>query len=106
MDNFWILLVLASALIHPFRELTLKGVAHPVSCYVGVCLSWVFFAGAQAGFSGQSLRLPMSVWPLVLLSALGLSFYYYGTLSAIRRGNLSVYETVSFRLFTKASEIG
>ncbi|WIY25025.1 EamA family transporter [Parasedimentitalea psychrophila] len=91
MDNFWILLVLASALLHPFRDLTLKGVAHPVSCYVGVCLSWVIFAGAQATLSGQSLRLPLSVWPLVILSALGLGFYYYGTLAAVRRGNLSVY---------------
>ena len=91
MDNIWILLVLLSAVLHPFRDLTLKGVTHPVSCYVGVCLSWVFIAAVQAFYLGQSLWLPASVWPLVCLSALGLGFYYYGTLSAIRRGNLSVY---------------
>lgn len=91
MDNAWIALVLVSAAIHPIRDLTLKGVAHPVSCYTGVSFSWIVFAAIQAQATGQSLHLPPEVWPLVFMSAFGLALYYYGTLAALRRGNLSVY---------------
>lgn len=91
MELVWILMVLLSAVTHPLRDLTLKGVAHPVSCYTGVCLSWVVFAGAHMALSGQGPALPARVWPLVAVSALGLTVYYYGTLSALRRGNLSAY---------------
>ncbi|WP_424977014.1 EamA family transporter [Leisingera sp. S232] len=91
MEFSWILLVLLSAATHPLRDLTLKGVAHPVSCYTGVCLSWVVFASFHMALTGQNPALPADVWPLVLASALGLTVYYYGTLSALRRGNVSAY---------------
>lgn len=91
METFWIILVLASAAIHPLRDLTLKGVAHPVSCYVGISLVWVFLAGGHGVWTGQSFILPVSVLPFLFISAFGLVLYYYGTLSALRRGNLSVY---------------
>jgi drug/metabolite transporter (DMT)-like permease len=87
----WILLVLLSAVSHPLRDLTLKGVAHPVSCYTGVCLSWVIFAAVHMGLGGHSITLPSESWKLVLASACGLTVYYYGTLSALRRGNVSAY---------------
>ena len=41
--------------------------------------------------TGQDLSLQKEIWPFVATSVLGLSLYYYGTLSALRRGNLSVY---------------
>ena len=91
MENHWIALVLLSALTHPIRDLTLKGVKHPVSSYVGVALSWIVFAFLHAQITGQRLVLPQTAWPFVVISALGLTLYYYGTLSALRRGNLSVY---------------
>lgn len=87
----WIALVLLSAAMHPLRDLTLKGAPHPVSCYVGVSLTWVIFAAVQTFVTGQRLVLPPDVWPFVIVSAVGLTFYYYGTLAALRRGNLSVY---------------
>ena len=91
MELSWILLVLLSAVSHPLRDLALKGVAHPVSCYTGVCLSWIVFAAGHMALTGQSAVLPAGVWPLAIVSALGLTVYYYGTLSALRRGNLSAY---------------
>lgn len=91
MEFSWILLVLLSAVSHPLRDLTLKGVAHPVSCYTGVCLSWVIFAAVHMGLGGHSITLPSESWKLVLASACGLTVYYYGTLSALRRGNVSAY---------------
>lgn len=87
----WIFLVLISAATHPLRDLTLKGARHPVSSYVGVSLIWVILAAVQTVVSGQGLTLPPEVWPYVIISAAGLIFYYYGTLAALRRGNLSVY---------------
>lgn len=91
MELFWIALVLISAVTHPLRDLVLKGMAHPVSCYVGVAVTQMVMAGLHSLVMGQSLSLPLEAWPLVLISVAGLSVYYYGTLSALRRGNLSVY---------------
>lgn len=87
----WIVLVLISAAVHPLRDLTLKGAQHPVSCYVGVSLTWMTFAAIQTVASGQSLTLPPQVYPYVIISAAGLTFYYYGTCAALRRGHISVY---------------
>ena len=91
METNWIFLVLISAVIHPFRDLTLKRVAHPISCYVGVCLSWAIISTGHVVITRQNLILPYQIWPLVGLSAIGLTIYYFGTLAALRRGNLSVY---------------
>ena len=63
----------------------------PSLAYFCVAVIWVAIAGTHAVVSGQSLVLPTVAWPFVFVSAIGLSFYYYGTLAALRRGNLSVY---------------
>lgn len=91
MDSWWLILVLISATIHPLRDLTLKGVAHPVSAYAGVCLSWVLLSAAHTAVTKQGFVLPASVWPLVVISAVGLAAYYFGTQAALQRGNLSIY---------------
>lgn len=91
MEWSWLVLVLVSAVIHPVRDLLLKGLDDPLPAYVWVSITWAVMALGQALVLGQGLALPGAVWWLVLCSAVGLSFYYYGTLSALRRGNLSVY---------------
>ena len=91
MDFYWIGLVLVSALLHTLRDLILKGTAQPMLCYAGVSVVWVVLAGFHAVTTGQDLSLQKEIWPFVATSVLGLSLYYYGTLSALRRGNLSVY---------------
>ena len=69
----------------------LKGTAQPMLCYAGVSLTWVIQAGLHAIATGQDLSLQKEIWPFVATSVLGLTLYYYGTLSALRRGNLSIY---------------
>jgi drug/metabolite transporter (DMT)-like permease len=91
MELSWIGLVLVSALLHPLRDLMLKGTAQPMLCYVGVSFVWVVIAGFHAVATGQDLCLQKEVWPFVATSVFGLTLYYYGTLSALRRGNLSIY---------------
>jgi drug/metabolite transporter (DMT)-like permease len=63
----------------------------PSLAYFCVSVIWVAIAGMHAVLSGQGLILPSAAWPSVFVSAIGLSFYYYGTLAALRRGNLSIY---------------
>ena len=91
MGTSWIIIVLISAVMHPLRDLTLKGVADPLSCYFGVCLSWVLLSTGHVVLTGQNFTLPNQVWPLVGVSAVGLTIYYFGTLKALLHGNLSVY---------------
>lgn len=86
-----LLLVLSSAVIHPFRDLLLKRVSHHVSAYLGVCLVWIAIAGIHAVASGTPLLLPWAAVLPAILSAIGLGAYYMGTLLAMRRGELSVY---------------
>ena len=91
IDTTAAILVLLSALIHPVRDLALKGLPAPTLAYFSVSVIWVAIAFAHAAFSGQNLILPPAVWPTAIVSAIGLTFYYYGTLAALRRGNLSIY---------------
>ena len=91
MELSWVGLVLVSALLHPLRDLMLKGTAQPMLCYVGVSFVWVVLAGCHVVATGQDLSLQKEVWPFFATSVLGLTLYYYGTLSALRRGNLSIY---------------
>jgi drug/metabolite transporter (DMT)-like permease len=85
------MMVLLSALLHPLRDISLKGVANPASAYFGVSLGWVALAGGQALLSGQSLTLAHQAWLPAVISGLALGCYYFGTLAAMRRGHLSIY---------------
>lgn len=69
----------------------MKGLPVPSLAYFRVAVIWVAIAASHAVWSGQGFHLPSAAWPSVFVSAIGLSFYYYGTLAALRRGNLSVY---------------
>ena len=91
MEISWIGLVLVSALLHPLRDLMLKGTEHPTLCYAGISFTWVIQAGFHAVATGQNLALPQEIGPFIAVSVMGLTLYYYGTLSALRRGNVSTY---------------
>lgn len=85
------LIVLLSALLHPIRDLLLKGHRHPESAYLAVTGGWVTIAAVHALASGTSLRLPEEVWGLALASAFCLTAYYFGTMAALKTGDLSIY---------------
>lgn len=90
-DVSWLVLVLISAAIHPLRDFAFKGAGSPIACYFGYTAVWICLGFAQALIVGHALVLPVDVWPLLLNSALGLVLYYVGTLTALKRGDLSVY---------------
>lgn len=85
------MLVLSSALIHPVRDLTLKGVKNAFSGYFGVIVTWIVLAAIQITLSDGQLTLPPEALTAVFVSAIGNGAYYMGTLLALQRGDLSVY---------------
>ena len=91
-DLSWLILVLLSSLIHPFRGVRAEGQSlaafQPLLGYTAV---WIVLGLVQALISGQSLVLPSEVWWLLCVSVVGLVLYYFGTLEALKRGDLSVY---------------
>lgn len=90
IDAAVIALVIASAVLHPLRDLFLKRVGDGFSAYLAVCLVWVGLAAVEAIAAGQALVLPVAAISLALVSAAGLVAYYGGTLLAMRWGELSV----------------
>lgn len=84
-------LVLLSALLHPIRDLLLKGNTHPESAYLAVTGLWVFIAPAHALATGTALGLPAGVVVFAVLSAAFLTAYYFGTMAALKTGDLSIY---------------
>ena len=86
-----LILVLLSASLHPFRDLLLKGLYSPGLCYLSISLTWMVFATIQALILGAPLMISLQYLPYVFGSAAGLYAYYYGTLLALKTGDLSVY---------------
>ena len=91
MSSYGLAFVLMAAAIHPFRDIFLKGSKHPISAYATICSIWIFISIIHVLIFNEDLRLPVSYWPYVAVSSLGLIIYYYGTLRALERGSLSVY---------------
>ena len=91
MEIQWISLVLVSATIHPIRELILKNANNPLASYLGVVVIWLILATSQNILFIHDFQLPTECMPLIFISALGLTLYYYGTLVAMEQGHLSIY---------------
>ena len=91
MEIHWISIVLVSAIIHPLRELLLNKASNPIACYLGVAVVWLVLATFQNIIVGNDFRIPGDCWPLIVISASGLTLYYYGTLAAMKEGQMSIY---------------
>lgn len=83
--------VLLAASIHPFRELLLKGNAFPEAAYLGVIIVWAAIAVLHSMVLGVDFSSGYAVWPLVVISVIGLMFYYIGVLTTLKTGDFSVY---------------
>ena len=65
-------LVFVSAVLHPLREILIKGNTFPEAAYLAITMLWVVFAGIHAVLLGVDPWSVAPVWPLVLFSCLGL----------------------------------
>ena len=52
---------------------------------------WLVLATFQSILVGNDFRIPRDCWPLIVISASGLTLYYYGTLAAMKVGQMSIY---------------
>ena len=91
MEFYWISLVIVSAAIHPYRELSFKNAHNPLACYLGVSVIWLIVATFQNVIMSNEIQIPVESFPLVIISTAGLILYYYGTLSAMKLGQVSIY---------------
>lgn len=91
MDENVVLLAFAGAVLHPFRDLLLKGSTSIGAGYFVVMLIWLAIAVTQIIFQGHDISDVLPVWHVVLLSAIGITTYYIGILTAMKAGDLSIY---------------
>ena len=91
MEFYWISLVIVSAAIHPYREISFKNAHNPLACYLGVSVIWLIVATFQNVIMSHEIQIPVESFPLVIISTAGLILYYYGTLSAMKLGQVSIY---------------
>ena len=84
-------IVLISAVLHPLREFWIKGNSRPEGLTLGVTF---MFAGLPLSYSlamGIDILSALSVWPLVLVSAVSVILFFLFLLRTLAHGDLSVY---------------
>ncbi len=91
MDLVVTALVLTSAAIHPLREFWIKDDIYPEGLTFAVILQFGLFSALHTVALGVDLRPALAVWPLVLLSALGLFMYFFSVVATLKRGDFSIY---------------
>ncbi|MFQ5937936.1 MAG: EamA family transporter [Acidiferrobacterales bacterium] len=91
MDLVVTVLVLASAAMHPLRELWIKDDVYPEGLTFAVILLFGVLAALHTLALGVDVRSVLAVWPLVLISTLGLFLYFFSVVATLRRGDYSIY---------------
>ena len=86
-----ILFILISAAVHPLREFWLKGNSDPESMALAVVSVFTLLAGIHATAMGLDLASALSVWPLVIISAVSVVAFYWFMLRTLAHGDLSIY---------------
>ena len=90
-----IILVLASAFLHPLREFFIKGDATPSGVTLAVVIQFCILAGLQVWIEGADPWAAFQVWPNMLLSGLSTIFYYWCVVMTLRTGDLSIYYPIT-----------
>jgi drug/metabolite transporter (DMT)-like permease len=91
MDATIAALVLASAALHPIRDLIVKKIHFRESAYIGITASWILISAIHATLTQGNVYLPFSLLPMIVFSSFGLVLYYVGITVSLRQGELSVY---------------
>ncbi len=82
---------LASAALHPFRELVVKSDRNPEFTYFVIFAFTAALAGLHVSLGDASFLIPGRAWPLLLLAAGGELVYGVFAVAALRYGDLSIY---------------
>ncbi len=95
MSSAVLVLVVISAGLHPLRELFIKGSSTPEGIVFAVTMFFGILSAAHLAFFGADPLSAIQVWPLVLVSGLGVIAYYLCVLSTLRHGDLSIYYPIT-----------
>ena len=90
-----LMLVLVSAGLHPLREFFIKGSSTPEGIVFAVIISFGILSAAHLAVFGIDPLSAIAVWPLALVSGLGIIAYHLGILSTLRHGDLSIYYPIT-----------
>jgi drug/metabolite transporter (DMT)-like permease len=91
MDLTIVVIVLASAALHPLWNAAVKADDRPEGAYIGLVVFLMFLAGAHSLIAGYDLTAIVRVWPLLALSCFGQLLYGTSLVMTFRRGDLSAY---------------
>lgn len=90
-----LVLVFVSAGLHPLREFFIKGSPTPEGIVFAVIINFGILSAAHLAVSGVDPLSAIEVWPLALVSGLGIIAYHLGILSTLRHGDLSIYYPIT-----------
>ena len=90
-----LILVLVSAGLHPLREFFIKGSSTPEGIVFAVTISFGILSAIHLVVFGVNPLSAIAVWPLALVSGLGIITYHLGILSTLRHGDFSIYYPIT-----------
>jgi len=90
-----LVMVLSSAALHPLREFYIKGDATPEGVTLAVNIWFLLLAGLHVLVTDMDPWAALKVWPLMAISGLGLLFFYWCIVAALRSGDLSIYYPIT-----------
>jgi len=86
-----VLLVLASAALHPLWNLLIKKDSNPDSAFLSMYISISVVAGLHGLLTGSQFWLSSDQWQLILISTAGQCLYSIALVATLKRGDLSAY---------------
>ena len=95
MSGLVLVLVLASAALHPLREFYIKGDSTPEGVSLAVNIWFGVLAGAHVFVAGLDPWMAFQAWPMMLISGLGLLVFYSCIVATMRSGDLSIYYPIT-----------
>ena len=91
MDPVVAALVIASAVLHPLREVYIKENAYPEGLAFAVMTLFALLSGIHVAVAGSDPWAAFEIWPLVVASGISVVLYFQFTVMCVKLGDVSVY---------------
>ena len=91
MDPAVASLVIASAVLHPLREVYIKDSAYPEGLAYAVMTMFAVLAAIHVAATGANPWAALEIWPLVVASGVFVILYFLFTVMCMKLGDVSVY---------------
>ncbi|MDD9984556.1 MAG: hypothetical protein OXU81_24875 [Gammaproteobacteria bacterium] len=91
MDPVVAALVIASAVLHPLREVYIKDNAYPEGLAFAVMTMFALLSGIHVAAVGSDPWAAFEIWPIVIASGVFVVLYFQFTVMCVKLGDVSVY---------------